>query len=644
MFRLVPIAWLFLLMFLTGHPISAQNLGFRILGGETGARGVDFSYAKATYNEEKEGFEISRIIPLVQEPASVTRAKFFIGAAHDGKDGEGWTYSRNPYPVEWHVLVDVSQSMTDRLRKDSAAIRKGARLKRALAIVEDMLAQCPQQDRLIINFFSTDIVQVADIRNEQSRKDARQYLTVAKAKEIAQRNNNGDNTTLYPLLARYADSKLADHQQECHRVVVLISDGEDESANQHEQWLKAKESLTRKGVRLNVFLLAPPAKGTGDNASSLQTGNLGPETGGMYRLIKDLNSEERVSPMVTAEHAGSGSFFLPMKRDATDSVSLHFLAGDQLQAALFWSKEAVTATAGPAPHSAEEAAEAEKRKQAAEKYKELPPLLKETEEALARFTEAEDKKAPREELQPLADGVLAAAEKLVSGIEAVKAFSLRDNSVLQDAVEGEDVNKKLQELLRLYPLTKEAVLPVLGRSTALMQPEPPQPIITIVKDKRAYWLCGILVPVIILLGIIIYALRVRRAQKEQAKLNRQIEESRRQASAAKAAARAAAAAAAAPKEPVFGRLVCLSRQEEWPIYKEVMTIGREEDNDIRLNDPAVSGHHCVLKKNRDGLWVLNDLGSHNGIYCKGKIFSTLNMLPEVSFILGRTELMFLPKE
>lgn len=641
MFRFAPVIWLLLLMFLTGNSGFSQDLGFRILGGENGAHGVDFSYVKASYNEEKGGFDISRIIPLVQNPSGITRAKFFIGAAHDGKDGENWTFSRDPYPVEWHVLVDVSQSMTDRLRRDPSSIRKGARIRRALAIVEDLLAQCPQQDRIIINFFSTDIVQLADIRNEQSRKEAKQYLTEAKAKEIGKQNNNGDNTTLYPLLARYADSRLADHQQECHRVVVLLSDGEDESANQHEQWIKAKESLSRKGVRMNVFLLAPPAKGTGDDASSLLTGNLGPETGGMYRLIKNLNNEESVSPMVAAEHAGSGSFFLPMKRDAMDSVSLHFLAGDQLQAALIWSKEAVTATAGPVPHSAEEAAEAKKREQAAEKYKELPPLLKETEEALARFTEAEDKKAPHNELQALADKVMLAAEKLVSGVEAVKAFSLRDHSVLQSAVEGEDVNKKLQELLRLYPLTKESVLPVLGRSTVLM---PTAQTDVLLKNKRAYWICSILVSIIILLAIILYALRVHRAQKEQEKLNRQIEESKRQAAAAKAAARAAAAAAAAPKEPVFGRMICNGLQREWPIYKEVMTIGREKDNDICLDDPAVSGHHCVLKKNRDGLWVLNDLGSHNGIYCQGKVFSTLNILPEVSFILGRTELMFLPKE
>jgi len=34
--------------------------------------------------------------------------------------------------------------------------------------------------------------------------------------------------------------------------------------------------------------------------------------------------------------------------------------------------------------------------------------------------------------------------------------------------------------------------------------------------------------------------------------------------------------------------------DEFPLDKEVMTIGRKDDNDIRIENLAVSGHHAKL--------------------------------------------------
>lgn len=47
------------------------------------------------------------------------------------------------------------------------------------------------------------------------------------------------------------------------------------------------------------------------------------------------------------------------------------------------------------------------------------------------------------------------------------------------------------------------------------------------------------------------------------------------------------------------------------------TIGRTRDNEIVLQDPAVSSHHCELVSDRTGL-VVRDLNSSNGTYVNGR--------------------------
>jgi len=40
--------------------------------------------------------------------------------------------------------------------------------------------------------------------------------------------------------------------------------------------------------------------------------------------------------------------------------------------------------------------------------------------------------------------------------------------------------------------------------------------------------------------------------------------------------------------------------KEMPVDKDVITIGRKEDNDISIDNPAVSGHHAKIFKQGDG--------------------------------------------
>ena len=58
------------------------------------------------------------------------------------------------------------------------------------------------------------------------------------------------------------------------------------------------------------------------------------------------------------------------------------------------------------------------------------------------------------------------------------------------------------------------------------------------------------------------------------------------------------------------------RGKNFEIDKEVMTVGRKDENDICLKDGSVSGRHAEIYKaeNEDGTvaYVLRDLGSSNG--------------------------------
>ncbi|MBI4062786.1 MAG: FHA domain-containing protein [Elusimicrobia bacterium] len=57
--------------------------------------------------------------------------------------------------------------------------------------------------------------------------------------------------------------------------------------------------------------------------------------------------------------------------------------------------------------------------------------------------------------------------------------------------------------------------------------------------------------------------------------------------------------------------------KEIPIAKNTLTVGRKDDNDIVIDNPAVSGHHCKIFLQGDGYFV-EDLNSTNGTFVNEK--------------------------
>lgn len=76
--------------------------------------------------------------------------------------------------------------------------------------------------------------------------------------------------------------------------------------------------------------------------------------------------------------------------------------------------------------------------------------------------------------------------------------------------------------------------------------------------------------------------------------------------------------------------------EIYDLSQGVMTLGRDITNDIVINDPEVSRHHCRLTQGSGG-FTLEDLGSTNGTFVNGQRLTGARQLQPGDMIgLGET--------
>lgn len=79
---------------------------------------------------------------------------------------------------------------------------------------------------------------------------------------------------------------------------------------------------------------------------------------------------------------------------------------------------------------------------------------------------------------------------------------------------------------------------------------------------------------------------------------------------------------------------------EYSLDKEVMTIGRKDDNDIRIDNLAVSGHHAKLLT-IFGDSFLEDLNSTNGTFVNGRSVSKHALKNGDVITIGKHELRYI---
>jgi len=80
---------------------------------------------------------------------------------------------------------------------------------------------------------------------------------------------------------------------------------------------------------------------------------------------------------------------------------------------------------------------------------------------------------------------------------------------------------------------------------------------------------------------------------------------------------------------------------EFLINKDVFTIGAGINNDLRLEDKAISKRHCEIKIDEEG-YSIEDLGSTNGTFVQGVRINQAYLNPGTELQLGQTRLIFCP--
>lgn len=82
-----------------------------------------------------------------------------------------------------------------------------------------------------------------------------------------------------------------------------------------------------------------------------------------------------------------------------------------------------------------------------------------------------------------------------------------------------------------------------------------------------------------------------------------------------------------------------SRAVQFDLGGHLIGIGRASDNDVIVDDPMVSRHHCQLKL-QHGAYGFTDLGSRNGSTVNGQPVSQVALGPGDVIRIGDTEIEF----
>ena len=80
--------------------------------------------------------------------------------------------------------------------------------------------------------------------------------------------------------------------------------------------------------------------------------------------------------------------------------------------------------------------------------------------------------------------------------------------------------------------------------------------------------------------------------------------------------------------------------EEVLLNSAELRIGRDFANDLRLEDPTVSSHHCSIQRDGDA-FVLLDLDSTNGSFVNGKAVNREPLGHGDEILIGSTRFCFL---
>jgi len=92
----------------------------------------------------------------------------------------------------------------------------------------------------------------------------------------------------------------------------------------------------------------------------------------------------------------------------------------------------------------------------------------------------------------------------------------------------------------------------------------------------------------------------------------------------------------------MARLIVRTRDQERsiPLDKDAISIGRSEENDVRIHEPESSRHHCRVERAGDGRYRVVDVGSRNGTLVNGARTASKLLDPGDAITIGQTHIYF----
>lgn len=548
---------------------------------------------------------------------------------------ENWKWEDQTVGVDWLVFIDVSDSM----RK---APNNRVYLKEALKVVNHMVDTLADRDTLRVLASAADVqdLGVAKPGHETELHSALENMD----KNAAKRNIQGNATTAF---LQQANSYLLSNSAETGRVlsVVIFSDGDDDgSAEGALNELKA--TAQEKKIHVNSVAFWQGAKNKGTNILA----NLSQNTHGSYT---DFDSAQKdyvpfCRKIARIEHKGQGSFRISRPQGEFERLEVKGFnrQGGNVPTAKLVMTRAQLETVAPAPPApqTQPAAPAEPDKEEIclqEVMKLMPAALKATQDV----AQAENVQAKEERMKTLVNKAKKAVANLLPKVKELKKMDVaKVEKAINKAKEKPGVTQEeknfLDALLNLCKnstiteVTEKDVRALLGRDedwpecSGTTPPPPPAPF-----WKKAWlWVSvGILA---LLAGLFVMFRRKKKAAEALAE-----KEAKEAQEAAENAADEKTVVVRHPR-PTLARLQEVDGEHGWEITQPLVTIGRNKDNDICIKDSSVSSHHCAVKYQRGGTWIISDLGSANGIFIRNRIEQEAELHDGDIFQLGRVSLRF----
>ncbi len=84
----------------------------------------------------------------------------------------------------------------------------------------------------------------------------------------------------------------------------------------------------------------------------------------------------------------------------------------------------------------------------------------------------------------------------------------------------------------------------------------------------------------------------------------------------------------------------ITHDQAFLLDADTMTIGRENNNDIVLQDINISRHHAEIRNMGNNHWTLTDLGSMNGTFVNGRKIKSIALNDADRITLGITDIEF----